>query len=251
MSRVTQVIDDARRILADISADRYTDADLISLYNQGVLDIVIKSKLLKGKAFVEIESNINTYNMPDEVLKINRVQYLDTNIDVVSHDQMDDIDALWETRTGSKLTHAITNLTDAGTFKIYPRITDTTMDYVTANSPYGIIIDLETFDDIYNLPGIEDLSTIPKYMVVYYTKLPDTVAIDTLDTALQLSKAWDNALIHFIAGSSLRNDGDAQNRQFGAEELQIYSSNLDIIVNEETINHTGNASITTQYVAGV
>lgn len=247
MARVTDVLTRARRILGDVDKDRWDDATLLDLYNQCLVDIVIQSNILHGKAFVEIESNINTYNMPDEVLQINRVQYLDTNIPVFSHAEMDKKDALWETRTGSVAEAVVTNLTDAGTFKIYPRITDTTMDYITSNSNYGIIVDLETFDDIYNLPNISEINDIPKYLVVYYTKIPDVVAIDTLDTDLQFSKAWDNAIIHFIAGFALRNDEDQQNRAFAAEELQIYANNVTNIIQREMKNFTMDTNSTGGY----
>jgi len=247
MSRVTQVITDARAILADTAGDRWSEARLLSLYNQCLKDIVIHTNALHGKAFIQIESNINTYNMPDEVLSINRVQYLDQLIPVFSHDKMDEQDYLWETKTGEKVLSVITNLVDAGTFKIYPRITDTTMDYITANSNYGIIVDLETFDDIYNLPNISEINNIPKYLVVYYTKIPDTITIDTLDTTMQFSKIWDNAIIHFITGMALRDDADQQNRSFGAEELQIYTNNIKNLIKREMVNSTGNLSSTVSY----
>lgn len=238
-TRIEKVITDVRSILTDPTpGTRYTDDRLIALYNQCLIDLVIQTNMLHGKAFIEIESNINTYPMPDEVLQINRAQYLDTKIPVMSHDKMDDYDALWETRTGAKPTHIITNLTDAGTFKIFPRVTDTTMDYITSNSPYGIIVDIETFDDIYNLPNIEEINNIPKYLVVYYTKIPDTVTIATVDTALQFSKAWDNAITHYIAGMALRDDGDQQNRVFGSEELGLYVDNVTNIMSRENKNFT-------------
>lgn len=247
MGRVSTVIDNARAILADPNKTRWSDTRLLSLYNQCLIDIVIQTNLLNGKAFVEIESNINTYRLPDEVLQINRVQYLDKKISIISHDQMDQKDALWETRVGTELEYAVTNLLNAGTFKIYPRITDTTMDYIDSNSPYGIIIDVTTFDDIYNIPGIENLNDIPKYMIIYYSKIPNIVALDTIDTDLQFSKAWDNALIHYIVGMSLRDDGDAQNRAFGNEEITIYGSTITNIMNRVSTNFTMDIESTVSY----
>lgn len=247
MSRVTQVIADARSILSDAGGSRWSDARLIALYNQCLKDVVIQSNSLHGKAFIEIEVNINTYNMPDEVLSINRVQYLDQVIPILTHNKMDEQDYLWETRTGETVKAAVTNLLDAGTLKIFPRITDTTMDYITANSSYGIIVDLTTFDDIYNLPNIGQIANIPKYLVVYYTKIPDEVTIATVDTALQFSKVWDNAITHFIAGMALRDDADQQNRAFGAEELQLYTMNITNIIKREMVHSTGNLESTVTY----
>jgi len=163
MSRVTQVIVDARAILSDPSGARYNTDRLMSLYNQCLKDIVIQTNLLHGKAFVEVEANINTYRMPDEVLQINRVQYLDKSVPVMSHNKMDELDYLWETRTGEEIKYVVTNLLNAGTFKVYPRIVDATSDYVDSNSSYGIIVDLETFDDIYNLPNINDIGNVKKF----------------------------------------------------------------------------------------
>jgi hypothetical protein len=247
MSRVTQVIADARSILADTAGDRWPDARLLSLYNQCLKDIIIQSKMLRGKAFVEIEANINTYKMPNEVLRIERVQYLDTFIPVMSHDKMDEIDYLWETKTGNEVKYVVTNLLNAGTFKIYPRITDTTMDYIDSNSNYGIIVDLTTFDDIFNLPNISQINDIPKYLVVYYTKIPDVVTISTIDTDLQINSAWDNAIIHYIAGMALRDDADQQNRAFGAEELQLYANNVINLIKGEMSNNVSNPNANISY----
>jgi len=250
MARVTQVITDVRAILADTAGDRYSTDRLISLYNQCLKDIIIQSNMLHGKAFVQIEANINTYKMPDEVLQINRVQYLDQAVQVMSHAKMDELDYLWETRIGETVKYVVTNLLNAGTFKVYPRIVDTTMDYIDSNSNYGIIIDLETFDDIYNLPGIADINNIPKYLVVYYTKMPTVVTATTIDANLQLGSAWDNAIIHFIAGMALRDDADQQNRTFGNEELKIYVSNVTSIIKREMSNHTGNPNAQISYRGG-
>lgn len=247
MSRVLDTLNNARAILADTSKTRWTDNRLIDLYNQALVDIVLQTNLLSGKAFVEVESNINTYRLPDEVLQITRIQYLDTKLPILSHDEMDKKDALWETRVGTTVQYAVTNLLNSGVFKIYPRITDTTMDYIDSNSPYGIIVDVTTFDDIYNIPGIEDINNIPKYLIVYYSKIPDFVTTSTIDTSLQFSKAWDTAIIHYIAGMALRDDGDAQNRAFGTEELTLYTSNVNIIMNRTARNFTMDLETTVNY----
>lgn len=251
MSRVTQVISDVRSILSDASATRWSDNRLISLYNQCLKDIVIQSNILPAKVFVEIEANINTYTLPDDLIQINRIQYLDTVLPIVSHDKMDSSDILWETRTGTAVKYAISNLTDMNTFKIYPRITDATQDYITSNSNYGIIIDIATFDDVYNLPNIADLANIPKYMVVYYTKIPNVITVATIDADLQFSKIWDTAIVHYITGMALRDDADQQNRTFGAEELQLYTLHINNIIKREMVNFTSNADTTTTYNGGI
>ena len=248
MSRVTDVLLKARRILGDTAGDRWSDAILLDLYNQCLVDMTLQTNALHSKAFIEIEANINTYVMPDDVLRINRVQYLDTKIPVFSHEEMDKRDSLWETRKGSVVEAVITNLTNAGTFKIYPRIIDATMDYVASNSNYGIIVDITIFDNIYNLPNIAEVDDIPKYLVVYYTKIPDTVTLATEDTDLEFSRAWDNALHHFIAGFALRDDEDQQNRAFGAEELQIYANNVTNIIQREMKNFTLDTNSTGGYI---
>ena len=250
MSRVSQLVIDVRSILSDQAGDRYSTDRLISLYNQCLKDIIIQTNMLQGKAFVAIESNINTYKMPGEVLKINRVQYLDIALPIISHDKMDELDYLWETKTGDTVSHIVTNLLNAGTFKLYPRITDTTLDYITTNSPYGIIVDLTTFDDVYSLPNISQLNAIPKYLVVYYTKLPDIITINTLDSMLQLSSAWDNTIIHYIAGMALRDDADQQNRAFGNEELKLYTVGIANIIKREMVNNTSNQNSYISYQGG-
>jgi hypothetical protein len=121
------------------------------------------------------------------------------------------------------------------------------MDYIDSNSNYGIIIDLETFDDVYNLPNISEINDIPKYLVVYYTKMPDIITINTIDADLQLGSAWDNAIIHFIAGMALRDDADQQNRAFGGEELQIYAGNVANIIKREMSNHVSNTNSHVSY----
>jgi hypothetical protein len=247
MSRVTDVIANVRATLADSNGDRYTDSRLLSLYNQGLKDIVVQTDFLTDKVFIEIEANINTYNLGTDVLKLRRIQYLDKMLPIVSHDHMDKLNPEWELITGSDVQYAVANLLQSGSFKIYPRIVDASMDYIEANSSYGILIDMEFFDGIYNLPDLQEVTSIPKYLVVYYTKVPTMVTLSTTDDDLQLGIAWDNALIHYIAGMALRDDADQQNRAFGNEELQLYSNYVGSLIKRESHSNVANITNVVQY----
>jgi hypothetical protein len=248
MGRVADVLSRARSILADLQEDRYTETRLLQLYNDALLNIVTQTGVLKSKVFVEIEANVSTYILPEDVLSFERIQYQDERLPVKSHAEMDEFDSLWETRTGTDVEAVVANLTNATTLKIYPRITDATTDNITANSNYGIVIDVTYSCDIFNLPSVEDISTsVDKYLAVYYIKIPATVTIDTTDSELELSRAWDTAIAHYIAGMAYRDDKDSQDRAIGSEELQIYANDISKLKITESKAHTRSVARTSKY----
>jgi len=166
----------------------------------------------------------------------------------------------WEGYADSPVLRVIIDKLNFDMIKVYPIPTGVEGGYQTVNSdgdlltvPYGITVGATgyTIDSPYGICGSfsadyenmyqnVDTDVDPKYgictifdddsdnMTLYYLKLPDEIIFPTGITDLELvpnpevSKVWDTALKHYVAGMALRDDKDTQNRSLGNDELQFF-----------------------------
>lgn len=223
MSRVTDILTNVRDILADPDKTRWDDPTLVRLLNAGIKDFVVATECLKEKLFVELEENVSTYNLSQYVLKFLRVQHMDIDISAKTHMELDSIDINWQTATGSKLLHCTFDGLKSGSIRVYP-ILDNATNIVSQNSLYGGLIDIEIIDNLFTVPTLENAdSEMSNYLTCYIVKKPNIVTLSTSDADFELDSMYDRALEYFVSGNALRMDSDTINRQFGAEQIQLYS----------------------------
>lgn len=241
MSRVSSIIDRIRVGLADKRATRWDDNDIINTINEGLLDFVSETKALKAKAFIEVEANVNTYNIQDLAVDILRVQYLNQTVPVTSDTKLSAKNYLWEDEIGLTIRNVLFDDLNKGSFKIYPKITELAANVIESNQPYGAIIDITTDYDIFNYIESNDIANqVNKYMTVYYVKRPNIITIDTLDEDMELDADYDTSLVFYVTGMLLRGDSDAQNRSFSAEQLSLYGN---VVTRAKTSSSSNNNSI--------
>jgi hypothetical protein len=117
---------------------------------------------------------------------------------------------------------------------MYPKIKEGTANIITQNQLYGGIIDIEVTDGLFNLPMSEEIETdLYKYLAIFYTAKPKTIAIDSPDEDIEIDTVHDKALAFYISGQALRYDADTLNRQFSAEQLQLFYSYVEASKNNE------------------
>ncbi len=167
----------------------------------------------------------------------------------------------WEDYTASEVTRIITDKLNYDKIKIYP-IPDTASENsftleaalqvpedplydviygitigatgYTVNSNLGFTVDFSddftnTFvdsttgdDSVYGLMTMFEDNA--KGITIYYLKRPEEITATT--DILEIDTAWDIALHHYVAGMALRYNKDTQDRQMGAEELQLFSASV-------------------------
>ena len=223
MSRVLSILSKAREELGDTNNTRFTDGKLLEHLNDGIKDFILSTKSLKERLYVELASNVATYDISKYALFVERVEYMNTKIDTLSFTELDSINAMWQYETGNVVKAITFEHQSKGAFRIYPRL-NTVDNNIVSSSDYGILVDFSLDDDIVGIPSIIDVEqNLQAYLVLYVIKKPNVITLTTPDEELELDELYDKAFVHYIKAQCLRNDSDSNNRQFGNEELSAYA----------------------------
>ena len=224
MSRVTNILNDVRLELGDTSSQRYDNDMLIRYLNLATEDFIFATKCLKERIYMGLGAASAIYDMRNYVLDFERIEYNNEAIHALSFTELDEVSPTWQTEVGEKVKYVTFDHLPKGMLRVYPRVSGA-FNNIEQNSLYGGLIDITINDDIYQIPSITDVEeNLEKYLVLYCVKKPKVITISTLDTELELHSIHDKALVHFIKAKLLRSDTDAINRQYGNEELQLYTN---------------------------
>ena len=236
MSRITNIISNVRIDLGDTNTQRYTDDILIRHLNSAISDFVLATKCLRERIYVGLSVSAAIYDLRPYVLEFIRTEYLGRNIEAKSYVELDKIDVDWQSATSTEVKYVTFDHLNKGMIRVYPRV-EGAIDIVTQNSLYGGLIDITIGDDDYQIPSIEDVeSTLDQYLIVYVIKKPKAIAINTIDTELELHSMYDKALELYVTAMCLRSDTDAVNRQYGNEQLQLYINYVESCKNSESVD---------------
>lgn len=249
MILTSDVLTAARDVLADVDKTRWPDTTLIRILNEGIANFTITTKHAKSRLYLSLETNIGKYDISDYAINIERVMYLNRVLEAKSTTEMDKINLYWEDEIAAEPRYVIFDTLRPGVFKVYPKIMAGIGPVVSQNQVYGALIDIGFTDDVFSLPTFTSIEQgVNKYLVIDYIEKPELVS--DLTDSIDIHEMYRPALIAYVSGQALRLDGDAQNRQFGAEQIQIYSSYVDkVIKNESSVNNTFHAR-TTAYRGG-
>lgn len=248
MSRVTNILNKARLILGDTAATRWSNADLLILLNEGLLNFITQTETLKLRSFVTIENYISLYDMSPYAISINRVDYLNSALATKSYEQMDKLDRTWIDTTGTIPKYVVFNKLKANQFKIYPKIASGMADIVTANSLYGGLIDITVDEVLFTSPVLNVAEAdIPLYLLVYYIGKPRVVTIDTIDNEVDIDDMYDIAMSAYIAGQALSFDQDTLSRELSTTQLNIYNGYAAKAFTKEAENNNNFESYITEY----
>lgn len=222
MSRIQDILTNVRDILDDQSKTRWSDEKLIRILNSGIKDFVLNTECLKDRLFLQLAINTATYDLSNYVLKFNRVQFMESVIESRTHTEMDKLSATWQTDTGPEVKYVVFDTLKEGSIRVYP-IPTAGDEVVVQNQTYGALIDIYVNDDIFKIPSLVNADVgMTNYLVCNIVRKPNIVTIDTIDADMEIDSVYDRALEYFISGHCLRMDTDTNNRQFGAEQIQLY-----------------------------
>lgn len=238
MSRVTDILDNVRDILSDEDKQRWTDAKLLRLFNEGLKTWVIGTGTHKTRGYIPLEVNTALYDMSPYSFNIDRIQYMNIALEAKTEEEMDAIEDNWQDTVGPEPLYVIFSNYKQGLFRIYPKVTELAADNITYNSLYGALIDIEIVDELLQIPQIDNLLFgTTKYLVVFYTGKPSTVTLTTADAELNINPLYDIAITSYISGQALRLDADTLNRAFGAEQLQYFTALVTRAKTKEAVSN--------------
>ena len=195
---VSDLLVRVRDVTGDTDGSRWNDARLIREVNSAQKVLCKDTLLLRESINIVVHSNQAQYQV-NNCFKISRVLYnskalkqeIDFNLDSKG---------MWETDTGTPTTLVVNHLNRA-IVKLYP---------------------IPVFEE----PVIFDL-TEANILSINYSKVPEPIAL--VADELEVPELYMETLVYYITAQLFRSDLDAQNRQFGVEQLQLYATDVNEI----------------------
>lgn len=129
MSRITEILTRVRDTLSDPTGDRYSDARLLRLLDEGQLQLIVEANLLREKIYRPLLIGIATYELPNNCYKPTRILVDGKPIDFISHEEMDEIANKgllntstkdWESVEGSTIHYIVYDKQNSRHVKTYP-----------------------------------------------------------------------------------------------------------------------------------
>lgn len=204
-TRIEKVLERVRDTLADPSAQRWSDARLLRILDEGQKDIAQHTRILKGTTELPLAVGQREYELPSEVYLITRATFDGAEIELATHDQMDEQarkDVLsdrrntpierhtgynfqaynntdWEGDDGSTIKYVIYDRRELDDIIVYPIPNEDMFDYTysfsnsgyiddvtyVADTPYGVLTDVESPDQIDDLYGVTTAASSIDYII--------------------------------------------------------------------------------------
>lgn len=274
-TRVEEILTRVRDTLSDSNKTRWSDDRLIRLIDEAQKDICRRAKLLRDVTTVAVFDGQQTYELPSNVLLLDRVLYNNDNIDLISHLDLDKKDPSWETSIGTPC-KLVFDKQNRRYIKLYPipNTTEDSLNYdfgASVYDLYGIVTDMEDFlvDSSYGVTTgmydqdateisfdtpygvVADFYEVTDELKVYYIKKPDDIT--SVDDVPEIDSMFDAAIKYYVTGKALRDDMDSQNRKVGSEELAFYDRELKEAMKDDSLDFTrnNNKQFQTEYRGGI
>lgn len=280
-TRIEEILVRARDTLTDPLKERWDDARLLRLLDEGQKVLATKARLLRSNVPVPLAAGvfeytlppsvspsvsvINTagqpvvvtstslqYALPNNIFSFTRaVNELGDPILLLSHAHADNrYGRNWEAKTGPTVQAIIFDKQDQTKFRVYPIpdetvVGSTTTQLATLNSLYGITV-------AGGLSSTYDLVSSPYGVMTGVAQISNTsftiyyirypAVITAVTDNLEIHEAYDVALKFYICGMALRDDKDVQNRSLGNEELQLFREKLADAITESSLDFSSEST---------
>ena len=242
----------ARHTLSDLTSSRWSDERLLILLNEGLNDIAKRTILFVKTGYIKLVSQQTEYDFSSYAVKVLRVEYLDKPLECFSHSEMDKKDSSWQQREGPYLKAYILDKQKEACIKVYPKLINSTSSIIDFGGSCGIVTGVTYSDLQLEVEGdVGDLGEVDTkdFIKLYYIERP--VEITSILDEVDLSTVIQEAVTHYIAARAFRDNLDAQSRSMGAEELNLYTEQLNAYVLEKAKSFSQSSYTTTYNPSGV
>jgi len=116
----------------------------------------------------------------------------------------------------------------------------TGIDFIASQSRFGFVTDVKEHIISGKFGIVADVASKEDSILVYYIAVPRQVLFES--TKLDIPYIWEEILLHYVVGTALQDDNDANNIQRGEYELAKYQKELDKISDVSSKDFSANAS---------
>ena len=240
------VIQGVRRRLGDTREERWRDEVLLLYTSLCQNDICIYTHFHRKTADITLVEGQLIYDLPNDCIAVNRLEYAGQVFPVESRMAIDDGQAVFPCAlkdnlpfnqieivlnadgSDETLLHALEEL--------YGVVTAMDTDGIDASAceledDFGVVTDMNT-------NGFQDPAQNLGVLKVYYSAVPPI--IQDRNEELVVPDIWYAAFLHYVTGTALQDDNDANNVERGELELQKYNRMLTEIYKKSAKDFTSN-----------
>jgi hypothetical protein len=247
-TRVEKILKNARRTLADLDKQRWSDEDLLALLDEGQEDFNQQTQFLNTYVDIVLTEGNPYFSLPDDCWKLTRVLYNNCVLPMVTHRELDEMGATnyrsytnflggskWEKAEGSPIA-IIYDRRDFTQGKVFPIPADLNTESLTTEA-FGVVA--EETDTVYGLVGSFEgpgggAAGGDVYGVLveanigtlrcYYLKNPKEVT--SVSDELDIPQMYDIALKFYVCGQAFLNDVDTGSQQKSGSQLALYARHV-------------------------
>ena len=239
MSRVQEIIQGARDSLADPHQERWTDARLLRLLNEGQKTIARYYELLRADFSVLVSPSTAVYTLPTDLWLITRCTFKGVALPLRTFDMMDNHSPTWSADVGPEVSAIVYDNRNLQELRIYPLPGDDfPIEDYKLNSPYGVTVSIDDkVGDLYGVltsasGGLNDTVALSSpYGVTTAGSYLELLAIDyvrdakdlySLTDSLEIPPMFDRALKFYVIGYAFGDDLDTQYQEKSQLALATY-----------------------------
>lgn len=259
MTRTTSIIERVRDTLADLKAERWSDAQLLRLLDEGQKAVARHFELLKDMAELNLNVGQYIYDLPTDLWRLLRISHNDCPLELLSYYDMDEkYSCGWEKTTGPYLEAAVIDNREIQKLRVYPIPDDTLLDpeaivtvpygvlvangFVSTNQPEGVsaksLTDQVALKELF---GVVSESDTTNNALIFYVRDPKDI-VEATDE-LELPVMFDTALKHYVIGHAFLNDLDTQYQQKAGTHISMYEKEVARLGSKAN-QHNGTRAIT-------
>lgn len=230
MSIAQDIIDNARDSLADPNKERWSDARLLRLLDEGQKYVARLYSLLHGSSGILLSTDKAIYQLPSDLLFIKRCAYLQKPLPLYTYSEMDEREPDWTSKQGSTIEALVFNDRNLQEIRVYPVPDDDfPVEHYQFSSPFGVTTQIEgVTGDIFGvltnlaangsgdvtLTSVLGVATDGSYLEqldMLYTRDPVTLSSSTNE--LELPPMFDRVLKLYVIGYAFSDDLDSKNQE--------------------------------------
>lgn len=272
MTRIERIIKNARMVLADKNADRWTDDDLLSILDEGHKDLCQQSKILTARAEVTLTVDSPFFTLPDDCWQLTRATFDNQVLPFVTYNQLDELSSIaphcnsirdynsadWQTDVGlpEAIVYDRRNMSEG---RVYPTPDANALEQATFSSPFGVSTESEDgtvlpvfgFSD--SAPGTDPFGLLTAYsdtpeLACYYLQIP--ADLEELTDDLATPRMFDTALKYYVIGNAFLTDLAEEYQAKGVQQLGFYSRELELAMKTSARDHQRAGASHTTYRTG-
>ena len=232
---VNDIIEAARRKLGDVRKERWSDEQLILEVALCQNDICSITGFYRKDALIPLLKGQTIYDLPTDCLTLTRAEYQEKLIPIQTRNDIDSGKAIFPCILKDNLQHNkleividgydIASYAVSGMYGLVAQVAGADCD-LSLQDEYGVVAD------------VSETSVVEEAIHIYYRAVPKMVT--SLTDVLVLPDYYFSAFLHYVVGSALQYDNDANNINRGELELQKYNRVLTQIYKSVSKDFTSN-----------